>query len=53
MLTLDIKWLNILRFLLLLTFFSSFTVRLSDENIKGPDDPASEVTSDFFPTGFK
>ena len=38
-------------FLLLLTFFVSFAFRLSDENIKGPEDTLSELT--FFPTGFR
>ena len=38
---------------LLLAVFVCFTFRLRDENINGPEEPASELVRDFFPTGFK
>ena len=38
---------------LLLAAFVCFTFRLRDENINGPEEPASELVRDFFPTGFK
>ena len=42
----------LLHFVLRRTFLASFAFRLSDENINGPEDPASEETREFFPIGF-
>lgn len=51
--TLFLQYIRLPYLALLLAAFVCLTFRLRDENINGPEDAASELVRDFFPTGFK